>query len=318
MNLDDLIADTRTSLDEAIRRQIKAPDFRRDISHLSRFNFWTGDGDYLPLWNHQKAAIGTVVAYLNGDRSIPERPGHKEAALLKLPTGTGKSGIIAIIARCLPKVRKILVLTPRTALTDQLLRDIRYRFWEHLGYKVEEGKLFIAPKAEFGADLEDVYTETLLPSRCPEILKELGQADRAVLVGTHQALSDIRESAFRSDKPRRLLLEQIKTSFDLVIVDEGHYEPAVLWSRGVRDFNLPTLLFSATPYRNDYKSFRVRGRYVFNYPYEDAVRDSVIRPVQIVIPGVAPERRRRAAVKQFVRILKKGLPPLLRQAEQWL
>ena len=55
----------------------------------------------------------------------------------------------------------------------------------------------------------------------------------------------------------RRLLDQIKNSFDLVIVDEGHYEPAVSWSRGVREFNLPTVLLSATPYRNDYKSFRV-------------------------------------------------------------
>jgi hypothetical protein len=116
---------------------------------------------------------------------------------------------------------------------------------------------------------------------------------------------------------RTSLLGQIKDSFDLVIVDEGHYEPAVSWSRGVRDFNLPTLLLSATPYRNDYKSFRVRGRYVFNYPYADAVRDRIIRPVQVVIPNIVPEHERPAAIRQFVQMLNEQLPPRLEQAARW-
>ena len=320
MNLNDLIADTRTSLDETIRQQIDPAGFTRDQEQLERFEFWTGVGNQPHLWEHQKAAIATVIAYINGDKSIPERPDHAEAALLKLPTGTGKSGIIAVLARCLPTIHKILILTPRRALTEQLLRDIRYRFWGHLGYEIQDGRLFTAEAAAFGTALEDVYTEMLLPSRGQRMSLHLDDVDRVILVGTHQALSSIRKSALDPDEPDEAshrLLDQIKNSFDLVIVDEGHYEPAVSWSRGVRDFNLPTLLLSATPYRNDYKSFRVRGRYVFNYPYADAVRDRIIRPVEIVIPDIAPEGVRPAAVQQFVRMLRAELPRRLAQAARW-
>ncbi|MCV0386471.1 MAG: DEAD/DEAH box helicase family protein [Nitrobacter sp.] len=81
------------------------------MAQLARYGFWSQTGASPHLWDHQKAAIGTVVAYLNANRAIPERPEHQEAALLKLPTGTGKSGIIAVLARCLPNVRKVLVLT---------------------------------------------------------------------------------------------------------------------------------------------------------------------------------------------------------------
>src|SRR5690606_19309327 len=70
-------------------------------------------------------------------------------------------------------------------------------------------------------------------------------------------------------------------------------------------------------YRNDYKSFRVRGRYVFNYPYADAVRDRIIRPAEIVIPDIAPEGERPAAVQQFVRMLRVELPPRLAQTARW-
>ena len=320
MNLDDLIGDTRTSLDETIRQHIQAAGFTRDQGQLARFWFWTGVGNQPHLWEHQKTAIATVTAYLNGDKSIPERPGHIEAALLKLPTGTGKSGIIAVLARCLSEIRKVLILTPRKALAEQLLSDIRYRFWGHLGYEILDGKLFTAEAAAFGTALEFVYTETFLPSRCDSMSLHLDDVDRAILVGTHQALGSIRKSAFDPDErdtASRRLLDQIKNGFDLIIVDEGHYEPAVSWSRGVRDFNLPTLLLSATPYRNDYKSFRVCGRYVFNYPYADAVRDRIIRRAEIVIPDIAPEGVRPEAVRQFVRMLHAELPPRLAQTARW-
>jgi len=148
VRLDDLIKDGNTSIDESLKSKIGQSAFRKDISQLRRFEFWSGAGKNPRLWDHQKSAIGTVVAYLNAEKAIPERPDHKEAALLKLPTGTGKSGIIAVIARCLPTVRKVLVLTPREALTKQLLKDIRHRFWAHIGYDVGEGNVPIDVEVE--------------------------------------------------------------------------------------------------------------------------------------------------------------------------
>jgi hypothetical protein len=48
--------------------------------------------------------------------------------------------------------------------------DVRYRFWGHLGYDVTIGKTFTADATEFGAELMDVYVETLLPSHSDTIL----------------------------------------------------------------------------------------------------------------------------------------------------
>lgn len=315
MRLDDLVADKRTSISASSKSLVDRVGFRRDAAHLARYNFWVRSDAGPHLWDHQKAAIGTVVAYLNSDRAMPERPGHQEAALLKLPTGTGKSGVVAVVARCLPTVRKVLVLTPREALTKQLLKDIRHRFWGHIGYQVTAGQLFTATADTFGEDLESVYTETLLPSRCAAIMAHIEAADRTVLVGTHQALDAIRRTADEDGGLSANLMNRIKETFDLVIVDEGHYEPAVSWSRGVREFNLPTVLLSATPYRNDYKSFRVRGRFLFNYSYEDAVSDRIIRPVEIITPTNAAGDG--DAVNQFVAMLKSELPRRLKSTGRW-
>lgn len=315
MRLDDLVADKRTSISEATKPLVDRAAFRRDAAQLGRLRFWSATGPAPHLWEHQKAAIGTVVAYLNANRAIPERPEHQEAALLKLPTGTGKSGIIAVLARCLPTVRKVLVLTPREALTKQLLNDIRYRFWGHIGYEVTEGHLFTASVDEFGAELETVYTETFLPSRCAAMVTHLETADRTILVGTHQALDAIRRTAAEDEGLQAQLLDRIRGTFDVVIVDEGHYEPAVSWSRGVREFDLPTVLLSATPYRNDYKSFRVRGRFLFNYPYEEAVADRIIRPVEVIVPGEVAGGE--GAITQFVSLLQSNLPARLETTARW-
>lgn len=270
MNLSELIRDNRTSIRQDV---IDGTAYGRALRHLRGYNFWDGTEGMPRLWEHQQAAIATVLAYLNGEKAIPERPEQKEAALLKLPTGTGKSGIVAVLARCLPDVRRALVLTPRTALTEQLMADIRYRFWKHMGFEHEGTALFTAEAEMFGSALESVYVQQFLPKNVDMIVQHLIEAegDRAILVGTHQALGDIRKRAHNPESQGSAncvaLLAHIQDVFDLVIVDEGHYEPAISWSRGVREFNLPTLLLSATPYRNDYKSFRVRGRYLFNFPY---------------------------------------------------
>jgi hypothetical protein len=316
VDLRELIRDKRTSI---TRDGIDGAAYRRALRHLESYNFWSGVADMPRLWEHQQAAIATVVAYLNGDKAIPERPDQKEAALLKLPTGTGKSGIVAVLARCLPEVRRVLVLTPRTALTEQLMADIRYRFWSHLGYAVDGTALFTANADVFGIALEKVYVEQFLPKNVGMMVQHLGDhaTDRGILVGTHQALSDIRKLAHDADEggsqDAMTLLARIRNQFDLVIVDEGHYEPAISWSRGVREFNLPTLLLSATPYRNDYKSFRVRGRYLFNFPYRQAVERDIIRPAEIIVPRGSDRHEER----EFVGILHQGLPDRLRQAERW-
>jgi hypothetical protein len=319
MTLAELVRDGRTTIDAGLLKAIDQQGFRDDQSHLARYGFWKA-GTGPQLWGHQKAAIATILAYLNADRTIPERPEQTEAALLKLPTGTGKSGVIAILARCLPKIRRVLVLTPRQALTRQLLADIRYRFWKHIGYETKEGQLFTANAAAIGADLEALYSETLLPSTVVGVNTHLETADRAILVGTHQALDMIRKTAADHDDPQAKTfqdaLRRIKDTFQLVLVDEGHYEPAVSWSRGVREFNLPTVLLSATPYRNDYKSFRVRGRFLFNYPYAAAILDRVVRPLEIVPTDDFP-RGNASAVGEFVKFLGKALPPRLARTDRW-
>src|SRR5438034_11437982 len=79
------------------------------------------------LWEHQRLAVETARQYLAaadvGDAS----------ALITMPTGTGKTGVIASIATALPEVTgHRLVLTPWTALVIQLITDLKGRFWDRI------------------------------------------------------------------------------------------------------------------------------------------------------------------------------------------
>lgn len=259
--------------------------YLRDVKALEALPIWSGTGDARSLWENQKQAIAFCSAY----RRLEHGEEPIEAGLVKMPTGTGKSGVVAVVSRCLPETRRILVLTPREALVRQMIDDIRWRFWRNMGIASEGENTWTGP------GVEAANVELLLPNakRSAHIQTRAREADRLIVVGTLQALDRIRAgrdrllrkkvtglSEAQQDELTRLqqMLDLLQT-FDLVMVDEGHYEPAPSWSRSVRSLALPTLLLSATPFRNDYKLFSVRGAFAYNFPFQAAANANIVRQI---------------------------------------
>jgi hypothetical protein len=83
---------------------------------------------------------------------------------------------------------------------------------------------------------------------------------------------------------------------DVVIVDEGHYEPAAAWSLSIRGLGLPTILVTATPYRNDPKPFEFDETYVHVSRYSELLAEGFLRDVE---PEQAPPQSARNP-KDFV------------------
>jgi len=258
-----------------------------DIRALEALPVWTGTPSGLSLWGNQKEAIALGSAYLR----VCQQLDRQEAALIKMPTGSGKSGVIAVLTRSLPNVRRALVLTPREGLVQQMHADIRHRFWANMGCTGAEADNWSGP------GVDPALIQILLPNetRTELICNEAHNHDRTIIVGTLQALDRIRTdrdrlrrkaiaSRLEDDKLAELArLERILdllNTFDLVVVDEGHYEPAPSWSRSVRELARPTILLSATPFRNDYKLFTVRGSFAYNFPFPKAAEARIVREVQ--------------------------------------
>lgn len=283
-----------TTFDVPASSKLNKKGYRDDIKALEGLTIWSGLDGARMLWDHQKQAIALCAAYSRVIHPLT----LPEAGLIKMPTGTGKSGVVAVVSRCLPNIRKVLVLTPREGLVQQMLADIRRRFWCNMAVAPAEGKTWDGP----GVDPATI--DLLLPNadRTAKICAKAKTADRLILVGTLQALDRLRSdrdrllrkaAAATLDADQQTELRRLNeamdllATFDLVLVDEGHYEPAPSWSRSVRSLRRPTLLLSATPFRNDYKLFSVRGAYAYNLPFQRAAESNIVRGIAFVELGAA-------------------------------
>ncbi|ESW98078.1 hypothetical protein X768_31880 [Mesorhizobium sp. LSJC265A00] len=306
----------RISLDKNAITEAGAKHFQHLSAQLDAHSFWTAalsQGSYLPdqgLWAPQRRAVGLSLAYLAARRTAKDSKG---AALVKMPTGTGKTGVIATLACALDDIKRTLVITPRRALVDQMLIDLHTRLWSRFGliYSGNEVRQRAAGDPEIGSRASNGPVRRLLPSDAAT-LAALAD-DRIVVVGTFAALEQIlrpdrpahrlsgrrpvgpdavppdTEESDDLKEPDRKKLVALLNSFDLVIVDESHYEPAFIWSQCIRSLGLPTILFSATPYRNDFRYFDIDGRFAFNLSFHEAKQRRLIRGVRILSdsPGAA-------------------------------
>ncbi len=208
----------------------------------------------LSLWPHQSEAINRMRHYI-----AEFQAGNVEgSALVHMPTGSGKTGVIATIARCLPEVGCTLILAPRIALREQLARDIQSRFFEHLSKKIALDKL---PKK-----VVEIAGDDPIP--------EIEDYESTILVSTIQKIHSMANNSLK--------WEELASHISLVIVDEGHYEPAASWSIVLRSFKTPKIIFTATPYRNDLKFFDINLKHVFIYTFHQAAEDGFLRDVEIV------------------------------------
>jgi superfamily II DNA or RNA helicase len=211
--------------------------------------------DQMTLWQHQRDAIKEmsiyVDAYQNGETD--------KSALVHMPTGSGKTGVIAVLSRCVPNVNSVLVLTNRIAIREQLTRHVHNEFFEMLND---------------GPDIDQ------LPKQVIELVGHFDELDYkniddTVFVATIQKIQYMKEN--HNDDFCELL-----NHITLILFDEGHYEPARKWSQTIRAFKTPRILFTATPYRNDLKLFDFDTKYIYSYTYHDGVNDGYLRELKFV------------------------------------
>ena len=208
---------------------------------------WTN----LKLWPNQRDALRRCTQYL-------EAP--KRSALVQMPTGTGKTGVIAVLSRTESENGAVLVVSPSKGLAAQLRIDSREAFWAKIG----------APDR-----WRPSYVMTLLPKNSDENAQLINKVSGVgvVLVGTLVSLLDI-----VNDHPTAYAA--LNKYVRLILVDEGHREPAVQWANAVRSLRKPTILFSATPYRNDLRHFDVDNQSIHFLSFRSAVKEHLIRDVE--------------------------------------
>ncbi len=177
---------------------------------------------------------------------------YDEPAIVSLPTGYGKTGIIMAVPFLLG-AKRVLVVEP-----SDVLRRANNRTFRDLSTL---RKLSVIP-----ADMPnpEVLGQKGRPAN-PEEWEEIEQYD--VVVSTPGSTSPVNEPRSRSDL------------FDLVIFDEAHHAPAETWSAYLEHYKGARFAFlTATPFRRDKKT--IPGRLAYYYPVSRASKESAFGRVR--------------------------------------
>jgi superfamily II DNA or RNA helicase len=90
------------------------------------------------LWSNQRDALSIAAQYL--DSPSPNQ------AIIRMPTGTGNTAIIATLAQLTDDYLHVLIVVPWEHLAAQLSREVSNHFWEKCGLA---RVLRIRPVAQF-------------------------------------------------------------------------------------------------------------------------------------------------------------------------
>lgn len=206
---------------------------------------------YAKLRKPQKEAFDKMLLY---SKDYKAGKTHK-AALVQMPTGSGKTGVIACLAHYNPYVNNVLIISPRIALRNQLMREVGGVFFKGRGFK-------------------NRLTKVIYTADADKDFPVISGSDN-IVISTIQKLHNL---AVKENENFLDLIDKI----DLILFDEGHYEPSALWSSTIRSFNCPRIIFTATPFRNDFKSFDIDSNYTYSYSLNESIATGILRRVEVI------------------------------------
>lgn len=242
---------------------------------------WRFDKNDLDSWVRTNKPLDeffiSVESNIEDNMSLrdPQREGHSAAcdffaagdrmAIMQLPVGCGKSGLIAILPYGISKGR-VLVIAPNLTIRRELekvldITNKRSCFWHKcsvLTPEVMSAGPYIAVLDGKDANIHD--------------------CDRS-----HIVLTNIQQLASRAD---RWLPAFTDDFFDLILVDEGHHSAAPSWMEVFERFpNAKVVNLTATPFRSDEKE--IEGQLIYRYSFKRAMVKGYIKKLQAIY--VAPE-----------------------------
>ncbi|EAN6186104.1 TPA: DEAD/DEAH box helicase [Salmonella enterica subsp. enterica serovar Muenchen] len=176
---------------------------------------------------------------------------ENKEALVVLPTGTGKSGLISIAPFGVAR-KKVLIITPGLITKDSIRKTqevLANNFWVNFDIVFSSKEIPIVN--EYSADLSDEH-----------------------LLSSHIVYSNIQKVASTRDNA---LINRVPSDFfDLIIIDEAHHAPAQSWRDTLRYFsNAKILHVTGTPYRGDNQE--IPGVRIHETPLSEVMRDKYVK-----------------------------------------
>lgn len=201
----------------------------------------------------------------------PQREAHKavrehfeksqSSAIVQIPVGCGKTGIIATLPFGVSTGR-VLVVAPNTTIRTGVAEAL----------EVGHPKFFLGKTKVIESFAQGPFAAVL----------DGPQANVHDCSESHYVVTNIHQLVSSAD---RWLPQLPPNFFDMILVDEGHHNVAESWQKVFDRFpQAKVVSLTATPFRSDGR--RVRGEVIYRYTYAKAMLVGYIKQIHSI--NVAP------------------------------
>lgn len=212
----------------------------------------------IQIHGNRRLRVPQVEGYDAARRHFAQSNRH---AVLRIPVGCGKTGLMGLLPFGLAEGR-VLIVAPNLEIRDGVAEELNY-----------SNRDCIWTKTRALADFTSGPHRAVLDGRNAN----LSDCDNA-----HIVITNIHQLASSAD---RWLPQFPDDYFDLILVDEGHHNAAASWRRVFERFpNAKVISLTATPFRSDGEE--VEGEVIYTYRFADAMRRGYIK--QITAANVDP------------------------------
>jgi superfamily II DNA or RNA helicase len=176
-----------------------------------------------------------------------------EHAIIQLPVGCGKSGVMSILPFRIAKGR-VLVVAPNIEIKGNLVQTLDYSRHDsflRMRQVLSNGRGPAAAQLDSSANLFDCDKSDIVVAN----IQQLAAADS-----------------------KKWLAKLSPDYFDMVLIDEGHHNVAPTWKSVINRFRKAKITsFTATPLRADGQ--KVEGTRIYRFPIAAAIRDGYIKDI---------------------------------------
>lgn len=197
-----------------------------------------------------------IEAYVEAYDHFIKKSKTKQHAIIILPTGSGKTGLISMLPFNISNGR-VLIIAPQLTILDSLESSLNsgdsHNFWTEAGIITNPNHLPVVVKYEGRSSRRE----------------HLEKAD--IVIANIQKLQSRNEMA--------LLNQYDSDFFDMIIIDEAHHSEAKTWLENLEHFsNAKVIKLTATAYRSDNKP--LVGELIYKYKLSQAMSKGYVKSLE--------------------------------------
>lgn len=212
----------------------------------------------------------TSIPYIDGNPNLrePQKIAYAKAyehfiekkkdthAIIILPTGVGKTGLIGLIPYGIARGR-VLVITPQIVIKDTVIGSLDPEF---------PGNFWLTQKVF--DKIEDL--PCLVEYEGNDTKEEWLRVANMVVVNIQKLQGRLQSSLINRVPP---------DYFDMIIIDEAHHSAALTWMETIQYFsNAKVVKLTGTPFRSDGK--KLVGEVIYEYKLSAAMANQLVKSLE--------------------------------------